>query len=69
MHASDIMSTPVISVAPDTPVREIAALLHEKRISAVPVLDKGRLVGLVSEGDLLHREEIGTDRAKRADYD
>ena len=66
MHASDIMSTPVISVAPDTPVREIAALLHEKRISAVPVLDKGRLVGLVSEGDLLHREEIGTDRAKRA---
>ena len=66
MQASDIMSTPVISVAPDTPVREIAALLHEKRISAVPVLEKNRLVGLVSEGDLLHREEIGTDRAKRA---
>jgi CBS domain-containing protein len=66
MQASDIMSTPVVSVAPDTPVREIAALLLEKRISGVPVLDKGRLVGLVSEGDLLHREEIGTDRPKRA---
>lgn len=66
MQASDIMSTPVVSVAPDTPVREIAALLLQKRISGVPVLDGGRLVGLVSEGDLLHRHEIGTDRAKRA---
>lgn len=66
MQASDIMSTPIVSVAPDTPVREIAALLLEKRISAVPVFDNGRLVGLVSEGDLLHRREIGTDRPKRA---
>jgi CBS domain-containing protein len=65
MHASDIMSTPVISVAPDTPVKDIAALLFEKRISGVPVLDEGRLVGLVSEGDLLRRHEIGTERAKR----
>lgn len=32
MHASDIMSTPVISVAPDTPVKDIAVLLFEKRI-------------------------------------
>jgi CBS domain-containing protein len=66
MQARDIMSTPVVSVRPDTPVSEIAALLFEKRISGVPVLDEGRLVGIVSEGDLLHRHEIGTDRAKRA---
>lgn len=66
MQASDIMSTPVISVAPDTPVTDVAALLFEKRISGVPVVDKGRLVGLVSEGDLLHRHEIGTDRPKRS---
>lgn len=65
MQARDIMCTPVFSVAPDTPVKEIAALLLEKRISGVPVLDEGRLVGLVSEGDLLRRHEIGTDRAKR----
>ncbi|HXV09508.1 MAG TPA: CBS domain-containing protein [Burkholderiales bacterium] len=65
MQASDIMSTPVVSVAPDTPVKEIAALLFEKRISGVPVLDQGRLVGLISEGDLLHRHEMGTDRASR----
>lgn len=66
MKASDIMTSPVIAVGPRTPVREIAALLLEKRISAVPVVDEGRLVGMVSEGDLLHRHEIGTDRPVRA---
>lgn len=58
------MTTPVVTVGPQTPVREIAALLVAKRISAVPVLDDGRLVGLVSEGDLLHRHEISPGRAK-----
>jgi CBS domain-containing protein len=66
MKAGDIMSSPVFSVAPETPVREVAALLFKERISGVPVLDKGKLVGLVSEGDLLHRQELGTDRPKRA---
>lgn len=65
MEASDIMTSPVITAAPYTPVREIAALLLKHRISAVPVMEEGRLVGLVSEGDLLHRHEIGTDLADR----
>lgn len=62
MKASDIMTSPVITVGPQTPVGEIAALLLERRISAVPVLQDGGLVGLVSEADLLHRHEIGTAR-------
>ena len=66
MKASDIMTSPVISIGPDAQVRHIAALLLEKRISAVPVLEGGRLVGMVSEGDLLHRQEIGTERRARA---
>lgn len=66
MNAKDIMTSPVISVAPDATVREIAALLLDMRISAVPVLDGGRLVGIVSEADLLHRHEIGTDGSVRA---
>lgn len=66
MNASDIMTAPVISAAPDTPVRKIAALLLEHRISAVPVVEDGAVVGIVSEGDLLHRHEIGTDGADRA---
>jgi CBS domain-containing protein len=59
MRAADIMSAPAVSVGAHTPVKEIAALLFEKRISAVPVLDEGRLIGLVSEGDLLRRQELG----------
>ncbi len=66
MKAKDIMTTPVISVGPDTPVSEIAGLLFERRISALPVLEEGRLVGMVSEADLLHRHEIGTDRSTRS---
>ena len=50
MQASDIMSTPVVSVGPDTSVKEIASLLFEKRISGVPVLDEGVLVG-ATDGD------------------
>lgn len=62
MNAKDIMTTPVASIGPDTTVREIAALLLERHISAVPVVEDGRVIGMVSEGDLLRRHEIGTDR-------
>jgi CBS domain-containing protein len=61
MKAKDIMTSPVITVGPATPVIEIAALLYERRISALPVVEGGRLVGIVSEADLLHRHELGTD--------
>ena len=63
MKANDIMTSPVITVGTQTPIPEIAALLLEHRISAVPVLENGQLVGVVSEADLLHRHEIGTARA------
>lgn len=62
MKASDIMTFPVVTIGPDTRVRAIAELLVKHRISGVPVVDGGRLAGFVSEGDLLHRQEIGTDR-------
>ena len=61
--AKDIMSMPVISVAPDTPVAKIATLLSSQRISGVPVIKNGRLMGVVNEMDLLHRHEIGTEDA------
>ena len=63
MRATDVMTTSVITVRPDTTVQEIAKILSEKSISAVPVVDaENRLVGIVSEGDLLHRVETGTER-------
>jgi CBS-domain-containing membrane protein len=56
MQAKEIMTTSVITVAPDTPVAEIARLLREKHISGAPVVDKaGKVVGIVTEIDLIKR--------------
>ncbi|MDE2580936.1 MAG: CBS domain-containing protein [Rhodospirillales bacterium] len=60
MQARDIMTPDVITVAPDTALPELVRLMLERRISAVPVVEDGTLVGLVSEGDLLRRPELGT---------
>jgi CBS domain-containing protein len=63
VQASDIMTTPVVTVTPDTTVRDTAKRLLEHRISGVPVVDPaGKLVGIVSEGDLMRRPESGTER-------
>ncbi|MEZ5786338.1 MAG: CBS domain-containing protein [Xanthobacteraceae bacterium] len=61
MKASDIMSTDVVTVGPDANVQQVADLLVKHRISGLPVVDaSGRVVGLVSEGDLLRRADAGT---------
>ena len=63
MHAMDVMTSEVITVGPDTSVQALAALLAEKGISGAPVVDaENRVIGIVSEGDLLHRAETGTER-------
>ena len=62
MNAADVMVSKVITVRPDTSVREIAEILLANRISAVPVVDENDApVGIVSEGDLIHRVETGTE--------
>ena len=66
MRAMDVMTTDVITVDPDMTVQALARLLAERGISGAPVADSnGRLVGIISEGDLLHRAEIGTARRHR----
>lgn len=63
MKASDVMVSNVITVRPETLVSDIAAILLKQRISAVPVIaDDGSLAGIVSEADLIHRAEAGTER-------
>lgn len=63
MKAKDVMTISVITVDENTMVEDIAATLLKWRISAVPVVDsKETLVGIVSEGDLVHRSESDTDR-------
>lgn len=63
MKARDVMTPNVVKVAPEASVPEIARLLLERRISAVAVVDRDRrAVGIVSEGDLIRRPELGTDK-------
>ncbi|MDX2155275.1 MAG: CBS domain-containing protein [Hyphomicrobiaceae bacterium] len=62
MKASEIMTKTVVTVTPDTHVKEIAALMSKSRISGVPVVAAdGSLIGILSESDLLHRAETGTE--------
>jgi CBS domain-containing protein len=65
MEARDVMVFPVITVAPTATIQEVAQLFVERNISGAPVVDdNGRVIGIVSEGDLLHRSEAGTHRTR-----
>jgi len=56
MQASDLMTKDVVTVKPEMPVMEIAQVLAERHIGGVPVLDDtGKLLGVVSEADLVVR--------------
>jgi CBS domain-containing protein len=67
MNARDVMTADVISVKPDAPARQIARVLLDKGISAVPVVDvNGAPLGMVSEGDLIGRPE--DEREARTDW-
>jgi CBS-domain-containing membrane protein len=63
MKARDVMVSPVITTTPSASVREVAQVLLQNRISGLPVIDDtGKLVGVVSEGDLMRRADLGTER-------
>jgi CBS domain-containing protein len=63
MNATDVMVRDVVTVKPETDVASAIKLLIEHDISALPVVeDGGRVVGVVSEADLIHRAEIGTEK-------
>jgi redox-sensitive bicupin YhaK (pirin superfamily)/predicted transcriptional regulator len=64
MKASDVMSSPAIGVRPDAPLREVARTLVERRVSAVTVMEGERLVGIVSEADVLR--ELPADEPRQA---
>jgi CBS domain-containing protein len=62
MIASDVMVRDVKTVTPGTGIAEVARLMAQNDLSALPVVDDHKqLVGIISEADLLRREEIGTD--------
>jgi len=60
MLATDVMRSSFATVKPTTPLIDAARLLLQTNQRGLPVLDDdGHLVGIVSEGDLLHRDELG----------
>ena len=65
MTVEDVMRRDVITVSPATPIHEAASLMVEHRVSGLPVIDaEGRLVGIISDGDLIVRPR----RRKRTPY-
>ena len=66
MNAQEAMTKDVITVGPEATVAEIAGLLVRHRISAVPVVSQdNRVVGIVSQTDLGHRSETGTEKRRK----
>ena len=65
MHISGIMTTNTVTVHEETPVVAAVKIMLEHNISGLPVLNSsGQLVGMLTEGDLLRRSELGTEQAR-----
>jgi len=68
MKISEIMTRKVTTVSGATGVRRAARIMLDRGVSGLPVLDdEGRLAGIVTEGDLMRRAELGMSRADRED--
>src|SRR6516225_9003758 len=63
MDASHIMTRELVTVAPTTTLKEAVTRILQYGVSGLPVIaDSGELVGMLTEGDLLRRTELGTER-------
>jgi CBS domain-containing protein len=63
VNAADVMTRNTLSVGPDASVLEAIRLMVDNHVSGLPVIDeRGQLVGILTEGDLLRRGETGTER-------
>lgn len=66
---SDVMTHTVVAVGRQAPFKEIVRTLEQWKVSALPVLEgEGRVIGVVSEADLLPKEEYRDSDPTRADY-
>ena len=61
MQTRQIMTQNVITVSPETSVADAARTMLDNRISGLPVIANGQLIGIVTEGDFLRRAELGTE--------
>ena len=62
MKTSDVMTRAVVTIAPNATIQDAIRLMLGQRISGLPVVDaEGKLIGILTEGDLLRRAETGTE--------
>ena len=65
MQASDVMTRNLVSIGRDAPIREAIRLMLDNKVSGLPVVDAaGKMVGILTEGDLVRRSEIATERRR-----
>jgi CBS domain-containing protein len=65
MNVQDVMTRDVVSVAPETTLKEVAAILGERGVSGLPVCDRrGHVLGVVSEADILFKERGPSERRR-----
>jgi CBS domain-containing protein len=68
LTVGDVMSTTVVAVQPDAPLKRVASVLRSHRVSSVPVLDQlGRPLGLVTDADILDRDQWSGGLTSRGD--
>jgi len=68
--AADLMTRDVATVTPDASIRELAELMHDHRVHGVPVVEDGRVVGVVSSSDVLwFAERVDRPEPAPPDYD
>ena len=66
MKASDVMTRDVLTVGRETSVANAIRVMLDNHVSGLPVLDDGKVVGILTEGDLLRRSETGTEKHRPA---
>jgi len=67
MRATDVMSSPVVAASAQITVQHVARMMINHRISGIPIVDGDqKLIGIITEGDLLRRVETGTGLLARA---
>lgn len=65
MRAADVMTTSLLTLPPDLPVAAAARMLAERGVSGAPVVDReGRLLGILTEGDLIRRLAAVTEKPR-----
>jgi CBS domain-containing protein len=68
MKVRDVMTVEVVTVTPDTPLKSAAALMLERGISGLPVVEEDEIVGVLSETDILFKEHTRPDRRGLVDW-